>query len=223
MSLSKTLHIEGATVYLWKIEETEEELCAIMGEKGRLLRQEASEKFKSSKRRLEWLAVRACVAQVLGLGVDIVYRKIGEPKLRGSNRRISISHTRGFVAVALHPNHYVGVDIQTYAPKISTLADRITSPKEYHGLPADEVLRIKALTLIFSIKESLYKALDIDFLDYRYGMETLLSDPAKTEGEVPMVFRTGGFSYFFKAQFLQTENLVLTLVSDQPYASSDFS
>lgn len=223
MPLFKTLHVEGTTVYLWKMEETEEELCALMGERGMLLRQEASEKFKNSKRRLEWLSVRACLAQVLGSGVDIVYRKIGEPKLRGSSYRISISHTRGFVAVALHPTHYVGVDIQAYTPKISALAERITSPAEYLNLPADNLLREKALTLIFSMKESLYKALDIDFLDYRYGMETLSIDVAKTEGRVPMVFRIGGFSYLFKAHFLQTESLVLTLVTDKVYTPSDFS
>lgn len=215
MPLIKTLNAGTTTVCLWKIDETEAELCALIGTKGAQFGREALESFKSLKRRLEWLAVRACVAQVLGPDADIVYRKIGEPALRGSSWRISISHTRGFVAVALHPSHYVGVDIQTVEPKILNLAGHIASPDEIAALPAGVALREKALTLIFSLKESLYKALDIDFLDYRYGMETFGLDASKNEDALPMVYRRNGCEYFFKASFRQIEGLCLTLVTDE--------
>ena len=104
-------------IYVWKLEESVDELCKISG----ITRSEVDLRFNHSSRCREWLAVRALIRTVLGPGVLVVYRATGEPYLKGSSLRVSISHTRGYVAVAFHPTCHVGVDIEYFSHRIDKL------------------------------------------------------------------------------------------------------
>ena len=72
-------------------------------------------RFTAAHRRLEWLAVRVLLYTLSGEEKEIAYHPSGKPYLADDSASISISHTKGYVAVALGlPGREVGVDIEQY-------------------------------------------------------------------------------------------------------------
>jgi enterobactin synthetase component D len=70
----------------------------------------------------------------------------------------SISHKDAFAAALISPagQGHVGVDLELAAPPRQDIARRILTPREEAALPD----RGRAVTLRFSIKEAIYKAID---------------------------------------------------------------
>ncbi len=100
----------GVEFYFWRIEESVEELAALIDGGDELLA-EARCKFKAAERQREWLAARALL-QHSGYNVSaLAYMPGGAPCLRGSGRHISISHTRGLAVIAISKRP-VGIDIE---------------------------------------------------------------------------------------------------------------
>ena len=65
----------------------------------------------SESRKKEWLTVRVLLKEMLGEEKEILYTSTGRPYLSDNSYQISISHTKSFVAVALHPEMKIGIDI----------------------------------------------------------------------------------------------------------------
>lgn len=100
----------GVELCFWRIEESVEELAALI-DGGDGLLAEARSKFKAVERQREWLAARALL-QHSGHDVSaLAYMPGGAPCLKGTGRHISISHTRGLAVVAISKRP-VGVDIE---------------------------------------------------------------------------------------------------------------
>ena len=57
---------------------------------------------KNESRRAEWLAVRLLVKELFGSECEVAYHPTGRPYLKHGTAHISISHTKGFAAVAYH-------------------------------------------------------------------------------------------------------------------------
>jgi enterobactin synthetase component D len=72
----------------------------------------------------------------------------------------SVSHKGPFAAalVAPHGNGSIGIDLERAAPPRQDIARRILTPRELAALP--ETDRGRHVTLRFSIKEAIYKAVD---------------------------------------------------------------
>ena len=98
---------------IWKTEESTEELLALLPDPERYEQQLT--RFSSPHRKLEWLSVRVLLYQLLGEEKIIEYAPSGKPRLADSSYFISISHTRGYVAVILSPRSEVGIDIERAA------------------------------------------------------------------------------------------------------------
>mgnify|MGYP000016543064 CR=1 FL=1 len=65
--------------------------------------------------RLEWLAVRVLLYTLSGEEKEIAYHPSGKPYLADASASLSISHTKGYVAVVLGlPGREVGIDIEQY-------------------------------------------------------------------------------------------------------------
>lgn len=97
-------------------------------------------------------AVTSIVESRLGAGVRVVHDPDGAPELVGSDMHISISHSRGYAAVALHPSQRIGVDIEEPRPEqLARVAKRFLSAAEAPVWSAD-------LLAAWTIKEAVYKA-----------------------------------------------------------------
>lgn len=177
MALYRIYHEVDLMVGVWKIEETIEQLISMFNH---FEYYEAGlARFTSDKRKLEWLAVRALLKELLnGEEKEIAYHPTGRPYLVDGSGGISFSHTQGYVAVAYSPYEDVAIDIERFGDRVKRVAHKFIRPDEEISISrADD--DITGYLLHWCAKETLYKLIDkegVDFLrDFRilpcYPME----------------------------------------------------
>ena len=90
----------GVRVALWRLAEDSETLCRFFPEKSKGVCEKAVRGITAEKRRRERLAARLLLMR-LGQTGDIVYDRHGKPGIFDESAHISISHTQGWVVVAV--------------------------------------------------------------------------------------------------------------------------
>lgn len=125
------------------------------------------DKYKSDGRKLEFLAIRALLHEMLksrGMS-DIQIRKIGDithdvagkPLLNGFH--ISITHTKGYAALIISPKKNVAVDIEYFDNRVERIAHKFLRKDEKpQGL--DDLL------VHWCAKETVYKLFSEDNLQF---------------------------------------------------------
>lgn len=148
---------------IWKMDETLEQLLALLPFPEDYER--AMEPFSSSHRRLEWLSVRVLLYQLQGEVKEIRYEPSGKPYLADCSSFISISHTKGYVAVILSGVAEVGIDIEQCGPRIQKVAPKFMREDEKANLYGGDVTW--GLLLHWSAKEVMFKCLNRTEVDFR--------------------------------------------------------
>ena len=149
---------EGGGIAIWHITETADELYALLGTH-RYDAQLAEKKNES--RRAEWLAVRLLVKELFGSEAEVAYHPTGRPYLKNSTTHISISHTKGFAAVAYHCYAPIGMDIEYLSSRVERISSRFTTQAEASYIDVhDEDARQMYHLINWSAKETLYKLFD---------------------------------------------------------------
>lgn len=138
-------------LFFWKITETAEELSELTCG-GQTLLNEACNRFKSDKRRKEWLATRALLQSTPYSNCIITYNSKGAPQLIGNNKCIGISHTKELVAIAISDTR-IGIDIEFGERDALKVAKLFLTEKECETLDND---RNEALRL-WTAKEAAFK------------------------------------------------------------------
>lgn len=160
--------IGAATLALWEIRESEEELRAVVAPEDRA----SADRFANPSRRVQHLAWRAAL-RTLAPGVGISYDPTtGAPVADESGLFISASHT-GRAAAALVSPHRCAVDIEDAGRDFSRAARRFVSPAEA-GLDDGDPLFLPA---VWCSKEAMYKYAAATQLD-------LLADIVITEADI---------------------------------------
>lgn len=173
MSLYHTYREGELLVGIWKCEETTEQLLALLEHVSWY--EDKLAKFSESRKH-EWLSVRVLLAELCGEEKEIGYYPSGRPYLKDGSAYISISHTRGYVAVALHPAREVGMDIEQYGARVKKVASRFIRPDEAPTLlQGDEIY---GLLLHWSAKETLFKLIDREGVDLIHHLHVLPFVPA---------------------------------------------
>lgn len=159
MPLSRIQHIaDGTMLGLWTMDECVEELvrqypmlCEEFAE--------ACQRFKYEGKRRERMSVRALMVEMNdGVLPEVSYNESGKPLLT-DGRHISISHTKGIVAVIISEHHPVGVDVEYCSDRVSRVARRFVREDEWTE-------DMKSLLIIWSAKETVYKLFSEDSLWY---------------------------------------------------------
>ena len=149
---------EGGGIAIWHITETSDELYALLGMPcydAQLLEK------KNESRRAEWLAVRLLVKELFGAECEVAYHPTGRPYLKHGTAHISISHTKGFAAVAYHHAAPIGMDIEYLSSRVERIASRFTTQVEASYIDVhDEHARQMYHLINWSAKEALYKLFD---------------------------------------------------------------
>ena len=146
---------DGGGIAIWHITESAEELRARLG---RSDYDEQLAKLTNAGRRAEWLAVRLLVAEVLGRDKVIAYHPTGAPYLTDGSYQISISHTRGYAAIAYHRESRIGIDIEYVSLRVERIAHRFAHPSEEGYLATASDAQRPLMQLVnWSAKETLYK------------------------------------------------------------------
>ncbi len=106
------------------------------------------ERYTSDARKLEFLAVRALLYQVMGHDVEVSHLLSGKPTIAEGN--ISISHTKGYAAVIVSPSENVAIDIEWVSDRVNKVASRFIREDEM----VDDLER---RLVIWSAKETAFK------------------------------------------------------------------
>lgn len=141
---------------VWKSSESVEELLTLLPHSA--FDKEKLDAFTSSNRKLEWLSVRVLLYQLLGEEKQIEYESDGKPHLADRSQYISISHTRGYVAVILSTVAEVGIDIEHYGQRIHKIVSRFMRDDEKAGTYDGDITW--GLLLHWSAKEALFKCVE---------------------------------------------------------------
>ena len=153
MPLYKTLTPNSqTTVKIWKIEESYDQLI-----NGLDLKPESLDRVLGMKSELHqrgFLSVRHLLNAFGYTDHDLFYDANGKPHLK-DGKHISITHSFTFSGVIISDTE-VGIDIERQRQKITVIAKKFVA-YEFEYLDKEASDYINKLTVIWGIKESLYK------------------------------------------------------------------
>ncbi|MCE2615542.1 4'-phosphopantetheinyl transferase family protein [Phocaeicola oris] len=156
---------------IWKVTESNEELSSFLIH--------SHFDYTNNRQRIqEKLAVRVLLKTLLkDEERKIEYYLSGKPYFSDNKWHISISHTKGYVALALHPTSEIGLDIEQYNDRVRRVSSRFIRPDEEStvskAIELEEIIpsrsnEIYAMLLHWSAKETIFKIMgeiDVDLLN----------------------------------------------------------
>ncbi|MGP8214467.1 MAG: 4'-phosphopantetheinyl transferase family protein [Bacteroidia bacterium] len=194
----------GLSIGVWEITETQNELldkAALSDEENTML---AS--FRNEGRRLQWLAVRALLAEFIVPRPAIAYKANGKPFLPGRKELISISHSGKLAAIALHTSLAPGIDVEEINPKINKISSRFVSDSEKAYLKQETLT--EQLCIIWAAKEVLYKTHNEGILSFKENLSVSAITPAD-KGELQGTINKDGIITNHKLTFQRINNYIL--------------
>lgn len=197
-----------ASIAIWRIEETEEELKAIIGGDSFpvLVR------FQDPGRRLEWLATR-CSLKVLGITDTIIYAPNRRPFLSKGLQHISISHSFPYAVLIASVDFYVGIDIESLDRPYARIADKYLTLGEKAWIDVQDV---RMMSVVWSAKEALYKLPGMEGLNSFVDMTVMPMTSVQETGHLQMRVRLGGRVHVFNLGYQFLESHVITWVTCNP-------
>lgn len=127
----------GVSLGLWQMDESPEQLFDLYPH---LLpyRSSLDDKYKNDGRKLEFLAIRALMYEMLRVNGaskgllshagDFTHNGQGKPLFRGYH--VSISHTKGYAALVLSKKSEVAVDIEYMSDRVERIASKFLRKDE---------------------------------------------------------------------------------------------
>ena len=157
MPLLRIIKRDEATIGLWEMVDGEFDSCTDDYLRGAI--GEAEKRYKSNARRMEYICERALLKDMMnGRIVNIFHNEDGKPMLN-NGLNISISHTRGYIAIILSETKNVGIDIEYVSDRVEKIASRFMREDE----SADDIM---SLLVHWCAKETLYKLFSSEHLDF---------------------------------------------------------
>lgn len=151
---------------IWQIEESIEELLEMLPSE--MNYPEQIKQFTSAVRRREWLASRVLLQEMCGEHKEIAYLESHRPYLKDGSYRLSISHTKGYVAVMLSRDYQVGVDIEFVSGRVKHLRHRFLNYEENKMIRPER--ETEQLLVCWCTKETLFKILDKIGVRFSYDL-----------------------------------------------------
>ncbi|MBD8388156.1 4'-phosphopantetheinyl transferase superfamily protein [Dysgonomonas sp. BGC7] len=155
---------ESTCIGIWKMDESVEELLSAISHAEWI---QNIYSIKSETRIKEVLSARLLIKELAGEEKEVYYNDSGKPFLADRSYHISVSHTKGYVAVAFNAEKEIGLDIELISEKIRRVKSRLISASEY----IDENNDLIHLLLHWSAKEAMFKFIDVsgvNFLDHLF-------------------------------------------------------
>lgn len=176
----------GTKLGIWRIEEPEQFFLEKVP-----LKRDVSHPYK----RLQHLAGRYLLPTLFDDFPleEILIADTNKPFLEDEHYHFSISHCGNYAAAIVSNHQRVGVDIELVTPRIRTIGPKFLNEEEnlflnnYEYLPG---LHLELTTILWSVKESLYKWYGEGKVDFRQHMQ--LAGPVSFRAnewiELPFVF-----------------------------------
>ena len=180
--LKKELDTE-AVIGVWQITETEEELKELSSTPSDEM--EEISFIRSESLRKQRLAVRALLNTLFDEKVYLSHHDNGKPYLENNPVNISITHTEKYVAVILHEEENVGIDIESLDRDFSAVEKKALSEDEIDDLEDEK--RNEQLAIYWCAKEAVFKLLSRYNVDFAEQIEIERFRP-RGEGELEATF-----------------------------------
>lgn len=180
--LQKELENE-ARIYVWDMTETEEELMATTSVPDDEL--EELTFIKSASRRREKLATRALLNTIFPEKLYLGHHDNGKPYLHNTAMEISIAHDDRFVAIILHQDEDVGIDIEKLDRDFSAVEKKALSEDEIDDL--DERKKNTQLAIYWCAKEAIFKRMSLNGVDFAEQIEIDKFNPHE-DGDLDATF-----------------------------------
>jgi 4'-phosphopantetheinyl transferase len=175
MPLYKTIPVSGGLIGVWQLTETSTDLSSSFS----LHELESKDflQYNYEKRKVEWMATRLLIKQLIGLNFRITYSQTGKPNLTHDRyKHLSISHSRDFVAVFIHEQLDVGLDIESITRNYNSVERKYLSDQEQIAANKNNMLQC----LYWCAKEAIFKLVPDEGVEFRKQIHILPFDP-KTE------------------------------------------
>lgn len=192
---------------IWKVEEDREGLLSL------LRRHEWIQNIypiKAESRVLEILSARILIKELTGEEKEVYYNDTGKPFLADKSFYISVSHTRGYVSVAINKEKPIGLDIEYISEKIRRVQSRLISEHEY----IDRDNELVHLLLHWSAKEAMFKFLDAEGVDFRRHLFVSKFTPQKEGTFSAKEVRSSG-EIDFKAYYRVGKEFVMVCIEEE--------
>ena len=205
--LKKELENE-ATIAVWKITETEQELIELSSPPSDEM--EEISYISSEALRKQRLAVRALLNELFEDKVYLSHHENGKPYLENMATNISITHTNEYVAVILHEEEEVGIDIECQDRDFSAVEKKALSEDEIDDL--DEDRKNEQLAIYWCAKEAIFKRVSAFRVDFAEQIEVEKFRP-RGEGELEATFiHKDGYEEEFELEYMTFDRHVLVWV-----------
>ena len=206
--LKKKLENE-ATIGVWQITETEEELRALSATPTDEM--EEISFIKSESLRKQRLAVRALLNTLFEEKIYLSHHDNGKPYLENNPTNISITHTEKYVAVILHEEEDCGIDIESLDRDFSAVEKKALSEDEIEDLEDEK--RNEQLAIYWCAKEAIYKKMSQYKVDFAEQIE-IEDFQMRGEGELEATFTDkDGFEQELELQYIVFDRHVLVWVT----------
>ena len=204
--LKKKLDNE-AEIGVWQITETEEELIELSATPTDEM--EEISFIRSESLRKQRLAVRALLNTMFDDKVYLSHHDNGKPYIENNPINISISHTAKYVAVILHEEENVGIDIESLDRDFSAVEKKALSEDEIDDLEDEK--RNEQLAIYWCAKEAIFKLLSRYNVDFAEQIEIERFRP-RGEGELEATFISKNEEEEFNLEYITFDRHVLVWV-----------
>ena len=204
--LKKELENE-AVIGVWQITETEEELVELSSTPSDEM--EEISFIRSESLRKQRLAVRALLNTLFDEKVYLSHHDNGKPYLENNPVNISITHTEKYVAVILHEEENVGIDLESLDRDFSAVEKKALSEDEIDDLDDDN--RNEQLAIYWCAKEAVFKLLSRYNVDFAEQIE-IERFRLRGEGELEATFTSKDEEEEFDLEYMTFDRHVLVWV-----------
>ena len=172
-----------AEIAVWQVTETEEELLNLISVPTDEL--EEISLFRSESQRKQKLAVRALLNEVFEEKMYLNHHDNGQPYLENCVTNISITHTDKYVAIIIHDEDDLGIDIESLDRDFSAVEKKALSEEEIEDL--DDEKKNEQLAIYWCAKEAIFKRMSQNRVDFAEQIEVEKFN-LKKEGELEATF-----------------------------------
>ena len=173
----------NAEIAVWQVTETEEELMNITSVPTDEL--EEISLFRSESHRRQKLAVRALLNELFEEKMYLNHHDNGKPYLENCATNISITHTDKYVAIIIHDEEEVGIDIESLDRDFAVVEKKALSEEEIEDL--DDEKKNEQLAIYWCAKEAIFKRMSQNRVDFAEQIEVEKFNLRK-EGELDATF-----------------------------------
>ena len=172
-----------AEIAVWHVTETEEELIKLSSVPTDEM--EEISLFRSESQRRQKLAVRALLNEVFEEKMYLNHHDNGKPYLENCVTNISITHTEKYVAIIIHDEEELGIDIESFDRNFAAVEQKALSEDEIDDL--DDEKKNEQLAIYWCAKEAIFKRMSQNRVNFAEQIEVEKFN-LKKEGELEATF-----------------------------------